>query len=996
MAEVTGSIGNEAVELNNAATEATLKLLLQSSLTANKQTLDEIKKLASKTFKIDEKSLERFDSALKKSSDSSSLLTSSLGLVGGGFKVLGGTIGIVEGSLTRLSNIFGSVFKSMADGGGKVSDLTKPLEMLPGPFGALGKVVNSLIQYQEKNLAVYQDLTDSGIKFGGNLTQMRLAAQSTYMTLEDFTRVMKANGETFAKMGSTVDGGAKAFVNLSNTLLKSEAGTELRNLGYTTTQVNEGLANYISLTGGRTQQELRNTTAITKSASEYMAQLDALAEITGKSREEQEKQLKEQSANAAYEAYLQTLDEEGKKKATLAMQNALAVGGKAGADLLKSQLLGLPPMTEAAQKLQAVGPNVAAGINKMGEAVSTVGATVTDVNRGYAQAQYGATQDIQRLGGTVKALSFGSDSTAQALMSLQAQANRNTAQGIKSQEDVSKQFAEIANRRREVAASEAAAVVNAQKSFQEFSQSIMNVVMPIIGNLATKLMSFIGDNLPAIQEAFETLAVYVGEFAKNLMSKEGRDKIMNDIQYYFSLMMIELKRATLGKIGLYSEEAAERDRVLAAAEKSAFDSKAEAKRIEMENSAQIAAYEYKTNKTKQEEIDKSLAKNLADEEALKKKNTELSEKLSKEKDTLNALEKASIQKEIKDNEEKARQLNAKILQDKKTIELSKVESTVAAGKTASESAAGKKVAGTETLGKVEEFKKENENISGLAGAAAGAASLGAAGALIGSIVPVIGTAVGGALGATLGGVAGSLGLIRYGKEATSEDLKNKGIPGAKGSVADQLAAGTRPMAAGGIVTGPTLALVAEQSSPEAVIPLESGKLEAFLNPLFEKLKTTLPPMTGTPLKFDNDSTKQALESLQKMTLPPMTDAGQRMMAFSPETLSAIRGLSETRSQGMPVIGATEAPKTDLMSKLSSFINDFPKAVTEKVETASKTATTFAQGPANTVKSMENLQLEMQTLNKQTAEMIRYLRETADNSRRNVDAVRSLSGDLFKI
>lgn len=85
----------------------------------------------------------------------------------------------------------------------------------------------------------------------------------------------------------------------------------------------------------------------------------------------------------------------------------------------------------------------------------------------------------------------------------------------------------------------------------------------------------------------------------------------------------------------------------------------------------------------------------------------------------------------------------------------------------------------------------------------------------------------------------------------------------------------------------------------------------------------------------------------------------------------------------------------LMSKLSSFINDLPKTVADKVDTVSKTATSYAQAPGNTIKSMENLQSELQTLNKQTTEMIRYLRETADNSRRNIDAINSLNGDLFR-
>jgi hypothetical protein len=49
MAEVTGRIGDQDVALNNAATEATLKLLLQATLNANKQSLSTIQNLAQKS-----------------------------------------------------------------------------------------------------------------------------------------------------------------------------------------------------------------------------------------------------------------------------------------------------------------------------------------------------------------------------------------------------------------------------------------------------------------------------------------------------------------------------------------------------------------------------------------------------------------------------------------------------------------------------------------------------------------------------------------------------------------------------------------------------------------------------------------------------------------------------------------------------------------------------------------------------------------------------------
>ena len=48
-----------------------------------------------------------------------------------------------------------------------------------------------------------------------------------------------------------------------------------------------------------------------------------------------------------------------------------------------------------------------------------------------------------------------------------------------------------------------------------------------------------------------------------------------------------------------------------------------------------------------------------------------------------------------------------------------------------------------------------------------------------------------------------------------------------------------------------------------------------------------------------------------------------------------------------------------------------------------------------MKHFETLQTEMQTLNKQTEEVLKYLKEIADHSSQGVSATKSLMGDLFK-
>jgi hypothetical protein len=484
MADVTGSIGNEFVELNNAATEATLKQLLAA---------------------VQKQGGTGAASATASAASAAGVNTAAVAAATKAQKDLAEKADNLKKTFSALASGMADLTGKLLNGSDKSSDLFDAFSKLPGAAGLVASGFAKVARFQEENLGAYQKITDAGVSFGGSLTDMRTAAASTYMTLEQFTGLMKRNGETFAKLGGTVDQGARAFTGLSNSLLKSEAGDNLRALGYTTEQVNEGLAGYLSVTGGRNKQEMQNTAKLTEGASAYLTQLDALAAITGKSREEQEKQLKEASNNAAYEAYVQGLDEEGKKKATLAMQNALATGGKAGADLLKSQLLGLPPMTEAAQKLQALGPNVANGIKQMGDAVGDTSKSMKDVEKGRAAAQAGASKDTANLGkGLLSALSMMSGPDAQMASALQKQDNINKQQGIKTAADAENQMKTVTEEQKKRQESESKAAVENQKAMQELGQSILSILMPAIKFL-TAVMNPVAKIISAVMAQFEKL-----------------------------------------------------------------------------------------------------------------------------------------------------------------------------------------------------------------------------------------------------------------------------------------------------------------------------------------------------------------------------------------------------------------------------------------------------------------------------------------------------------
>ena len=496
MADVTGTIGTENVTLNNAATEATLRLLLQSSLATSKEQKAAIAQLAQKAG-LDPAAVAAANQGLQQAAPSLST-----------FNKAAYTAGAAVGGMAAASAPFIALGKQLAAGNAQASDVFGALSTLPGPLGVVASGFQKLAAFQEVMLKQYQGMTNAGINFSGSLTDLRLAASNSYLTMEEFAGVMKANSETFAKMGGTANDGALAFSKLSNSLNQSGAGDELRALGYTSLEVNEGLAGYLANTGARTRQEMQNTSAITKGAAEYLTQLDGLATITGKSREEQEKALKQANANAAYEQMKMGMTESQRAAYDKGMAEMSAKFGKAGEDLFKSQAMGLPPMTEAAQKLAALSPEVAKASQGMAD-VGKRGGTAAETFKLSAQATEGAVKSAKRFENIAGAASMAGGALGESMMGITKESNRARAQGTETAAAGQKQQDEIARSQREREQTQAGEAAKTQKSLQELGQGIMQLVTPILNFFLPIMNSIIGTMAEYKNTTLSVIAAFV-------------------------------------------------------------------------------------------------------------------------------------------------------------------------------------------------------------------------------------------------------------------------------------------------------------------------------------------------------------------------------------------------------------------------------------------------------------------------------------------------------
>jgi hypothetical protein len=550
MADVTGRIGDQDVALDNAATEATLKAILAAMQGQTAATSALSKKLTStaKQAGVNPTVIASANKGIQEmglASKAGSLAGKGLGVVFGGLSkgamLLGGVLGdIVAGGIATGKNLMDLAGK-MLDGGGQISDVFAAFKDLPFGIGQVAGLFEKLMLLQQAELETYRQLTKSGVNFAGDLSTIRLTALEMGTSLEGFGKLMSENSGLFSQLGGSVNDGAKNFVNLSKSIRNSDIGKTLQGLGYSIDDINSSTANYLKITGGRTSDEMKNTKALTESAGAYMTQLDMLASITGQSREQQEKALQEATANAAYEAYLQTLDEEGRKKATAAMQNALAVGGKGAADALKSQLMGLPPMTDAAKNFTALLPNAAAGVSKMGNAVNDTSKGLKDVNRAYSEAVVGSAKDAKNLGKEqMAAMSMTGGAMAETALQAQKNANMLNAKGIKTADEFDDHQKKIAAEQAIRAKSTAAAAAEAEDSFKKLSAELMaallpvfKILTPIVTDLATKMTKFATENMPEIGKKLEKFVKFiiddvippVMKFIQDLFSPEGRERI---------------------------------------------------------------------------------------------------------------------------------------------------------------------------------------------------------------------------------------------------------------------------------------------------------------------------------------------------------------------------------------------------------------------------------------------------------------------------------------
>ena len=154
----------------------------------------------------------------------------------------------------------------------------------------------------DDGMGTWRDLSKSGASFSNDVIGMTTAAAGSRLPLADFASVVKDNAANFAGLGGSVTRGAEAFAKMSKGFFESGATDNLKQLGYSSKDLNEMLAlQAISVRGIVKNDEERNRVAF-EGANKLATEMDAMAKLTGKSREVQMEAMKKQQTDMQFDA----------------------------------------------------------------------------------------------------------------------------------------------------------------------------------------------------------------------------------------------------------------------------------------------------------------------------------------------------------------------------------------------------------------------------------------------------------------------------------------------------------------------------------------------------------------------------------------------------------------------------------------------------------------------------------------------------------------------
>jgi GH24 family phage-related lysozyme (muramidase) len=369
MAEVTGYLGDQPIELNNAATEETMKqlvaaiALMSSKMGADKKTqaqqtkeLDKFfKQLGTTTDKM-KKLNDQVDDAVALEKKANAAREAQIA----GLKKLAGGLESAVGKLANIMNSFASMGSSISGAVSAMSTVNKNL----------GVVFAGVATSTERLMTTFQQTASAGANFNGSIREMTSAAAGAGLSYEQFSSVIAKNSQDLALFGGTAQEGAKRIAQMAKTLKTDipKLSDDLARLGFSTTDVADNMAYYSSLMQRTGSARNMTDKQLIQTSAEYMKNLDMISRITGQNKQDLMAQREANKSDAAFRMLEQKAGGDA-----VNVQTLLSLLPAEFRDAGKTLMARKAPVTPESQALMQQFPDLAQKMINLGVQIDTTG-----------------------------------------------------------------------------------------------------------------------------------------------------------------------------------------------------------------------------------------------------------------------------------------------------------------------------------------------------------------------------------------------------------------------------------------------------------------------------------------------------------------------------------------------------------------------------------------------------------------------------------------------
>lgn len=275
--------------------------------------------------------------------------SAAIGAAGAGFK------GVIDSSISGLGKLASGSFTA-ADALGVATGVINKVPLVGDTVASVvGKVGTAGLELN-KNL---NEAGKYGASLNNDLGMFGKGLAYGRMTSDEFVRGMERSSNGFSVLGGTMDRASKNYLAMAKDLQESPVARIMQETGISASEMNGFLTQQLSSRRTLDITDAKARQAAIESTLSLTVEMDALARQTGKSRQDQMKDLQAQQSKVEVQAALMQMGEQARINFDK-MQTSMGPLGKSAQDLASEIATGGVRTKEGANALAAMGPAGAA------------------------------------------------------------------------------------------------------------------------------------------------------------------------------------------------------------------------------------------------------------------------------------------------------------------------------------------------------------------------------------------------------------------------------------------------------------------------------------------------------------------------------------------------------------------------------------------------------------------------------------------------------------